>query len=73
MQMKILMGLTLIALASCSQTIEAQQNTKQAKEFFKKFSTLEAAFDPAVVDLYADQAILRNIRRYPNGLTFRQN
>lgn len=49
--------------------IEAQQDTKQAKEFFKKFSTLEAAFDSAVLNLYADQAILCNRRRYPNDAT----
>lgn len=29
--------------------------------------TLEHAFDPAMADLYADHAVIRNTRRYPTG------
>lgn len=41
--------------------------SKDAAEFFEKYFTLERNFDPAVADLYSDDAIIRNKRRYPTG------
>jgi hypothetical protein len=34
---------------------------------FSKYVALERAFDPAVADLYSDDALIRNRRSYPTG------
>jgi hypothetical protein len=34
---------------------------------FTKYVNLERGYWPAVGDLYADEAVIRNRRRYPNG------
>lgn len=39
----------------------------KAKQLFKQYVVLEAAYDPAVADLYADNAVIRNKRTYPTG------
>ena len=39
----------------------------QAKAFFTRFVELEQAYDIAVADLYADDAVIKNKRTYPNG------
>jgi len=43
------------------------QGTDAAKALFDKFTQLERNFDPAAADLYADDALIRNKRRYPDG------
>jgi hypothetical protein len=39
----------------------------QAKRLFKRYVALGQAFDPAVADLYSDEALIENRRRYPSG------
>ncbi len=39
----------------------------EAKQLFERYASLEARFDPGVADLYADDAIIRNKRFYPDG------
>lgn len=39
----------------------------EAKKLFDQYVSLEQAFDPAVADLYADEAVIQNRRRYPDG------
>jgi hypothetical protein len=39
----------------------------EAKALFESYRTLEARFDPAVADLYADDALISNKRTYPTG------
>lgn len=39
----------------------------KAKELFGRYAALERAFDPAVADLYSDDAVIRNKRTYPTG------
>lgn len=41
---------------------------EEARAVFKKMVDLERKFDPAVADLYADDAIIQNTRRYPYGI-----
>lgn len=41
----------------------------KAKAFFARYVQLEHAFDPAMADLYADNAVILNKRIYPNGKT----
>jgi hypothetical protein len=38
-----------------------------AEQLWNRYVALEAAFDPAVADLYADDAVIRNRRTYPTG------
>jgi hypothetical protein len=39
----------------------------QAKALFTRFVEMEQAYDVAVADLYADDAVIRNKRTYPTG------
>lgn len=39
----------------------------EAKDFFAEYIRLEHAFDPAIANLYANEAIIRNKRTYPTG------
>ena len=39
----------------------------RAEQLWNRYVALEAAFDPAVADLYADDALIRNRRTYPTG------
>lgn len=43
------------------------QGTDAAKALFEQYMQLERSFDPAAADLYADDALIRNKRRYPDG------
>lgn len=38
-----------------------------AKTLFDRYVQLESEFDPALADLYADNAVIKNTRRYPDG------
>jgi hypothetical protein len=38
-----------------------------ARRFFDHFTALERDFDPALLDLYADSAMVRTSRKYPDG------
>jgi hypothetical protein len=38
-----------------------------AEEFFDRFVALGQAYDAAVATLYADDALIQNVRRYPDG------
>jgi hypothetical protein len=38
-----------------------------AKVLFDRYVQLELEFDPALADLYSDDAVIKNTRRYPNG------
>jgi hypothetical protein len=40
---------------------------EKARAFFERYTKLERAYDPAVVDLYADSAEIRKSRRLPDG------
>ena len=53
------------ALAS-AQGLSADARAK-AEQLWNRYVALEAAFDPAVADLYADDAVIRNRRTYPTG------
>ena len=61
--------LTVALLLLFSHAAHADDAVRQAKAFFARYVKLEAAYDPAGADLYADEAFIRNIRRYPTGQT----
>jgi hypothetical protein len=39
----------------------------EAKRLFERYLSLGQAFDPAAADLYADDAVIQNRRKYPDG------
>jgi hypothetical protein len=41
----------------------------QAKALFEKYTKLETDFDPALADLFSDDAKIRNVVRYEDGMT----
>jgi len=45
----------------------AASPTENAKGLFEKYVALGAAFDPAIVDLYSDEAKIQNTRTFPTG------
>jgi hypothetical protein len=63
--MKRLQTLALISLLGVSA--QAQTVPKEATQVFDQYVALEANFDPAVADLYADDAVIKNTRRFPDG------
>ena len=54
------------ALAAAQGALSADARAK-AEQLWNRYVALEAAFDPAVADLYADDAVIRNRRTYPTG------
>ena len=59
----VVVGFTALAGA---QSLSADSRAK-AEQIWNRYVALEAAFDPAVADLYADDAVIRNRRTYPTG------
>lgn len=53
-------------LTLCVQAVQADP-VSQARLLFERYTTFEARFDPSVADLYAEGAIIRNKRFYPDG------
>jgi hypothetical protein len=49
-----------------AQSLSAEARAK-GEQLWSRYVALEAAFDPAVADLYADDAVIRNRRTYPTG------
>jgi len=49
-----------------AQSLSADARAK-AEQLWNRYVALEAAFDPAVADLYSDDAVIRNRRTYPTG------
>lgn len=56
-----------IALATLSSAASAGP-VEDAQSVFQQYAALEAAFNPSVADLYADDAVIRNKRIYPTGM-----
>jgi len=49
-----------------AQSLSADARAR-AEQVWNRYVALEAAFDPAIADLYADDAVIRNRRTYPTG------
>lgn len=70
--MKSAFGTLLLVLAlgsGCGKdgAREAPEAPKDAPELFASLQLGEKTYDPAVADLYCDNAVIRNTRRYPGG------
>jgi hypothetical protein len=62
----------LVLIAAAATPLPAQSGVPapaSARELWDMYVELGTGFDPALADLYADSAIIRNTRRYPDGRT----
>ncbi len=59
--------LTLLIIASAGIAIGNDKAIDNAKNLFAKYIELEHAFDPSCAELYAEEAVIKNRRIYPNG------
>lgn len=59
----------IFALMLCPGVFAAsdEELIRNAKLFWDKYDQLERNFDTAAADLYADDAFIKNVRRYPDG------
>ena len=57
----VLAGVMLAALASTQASEDA------ARQLFEQYVALGHAYDPALAELYADDASIKNTRTYPTG------
>lgn len=58
----------LVMIASGAASAQLTESLEsQAAELFERYTTLERAFDPAVAELYSDDAYIENTRTYPTG------
>lgn len=68
--MRLIAALLVVAawsgLARAQGAPSADARAK-AEQLWNRYVSLEAAFDPAVADLYSDDALIRNRRAYPTG------
>jgi len=65
--MSILLPVLALTWATAAAQETPDPRLAAAQAFFESYVALEKAFDPAVADLYADSATVRNLRRYPTG------
>lgn len=61
---RLLAGLAAAALAL--PRVSRADALDPARQLFARYVALEAAFDPALAELYSDRAVIR-VRRYDNG------
>jgi hypothetical protein len=59
--------MAIIVMACVAQVAGAQSGVAPARQLFQKYIALGNAFDSSLADLYSDEALIRNTRRYPNG------
>lgn len=61
----------IISISALTALLEfsaiAQSATNEARKVFEKYIELENAYDPSVADLYSDNALIENSRRFPDG------
>lgn len=60
----VLTGFTAVVAAQGAPPADARA---KAEQLWNRYVALEAAFDPAIADLYSDDAVIRNRRTYPDG------
>lgn len=66
MKAPVILVASVITLMGTGFTLGVD-STAKAKDLFERYVALEHAFDPAVADLYSDDAKIQNTRTYPTG------
>jgi hypothetical protein len=67
--LSVLFVLNLSAGIAAEEEREEDERIAGAKALFAAYERLEREFDAKVAELYADKAVIRNKRTYPNGKT----
>ncbi len=57
----------LLLTITVASGLASTDDLDKAKALFKQYVALETAYDPAVADLYVENAVIRNKRIYPTG------
>src|SRR5262245_64505124 len=67
--MLLLLWLVVLGTSIGTPAIHAQEvaSNESPQEFFDRFVALGGAYDASVADLYADDALIQSVRRYPDG------
>jgi hypothetical protein len=63
-------GLMICSAATGWPAEPAESDTaeiRQAKSLFDQYIRMESGFDPRIADLYSEDAVIRNTRKYPDG------
>jgi hypothetical protein len=60
-------GADVVGAAPKAKPTAATPAIAEARRLFERYVALEQAFDPAAADLYADDAVIQNKRKYPDG------
>ena len=64
----LLLSLAIIAFGAIAKDkTSAVDQFAEAKALFDQYASLEASYDSTVADLYADHAVIKNRRTYPDG------
>jgi hypothetical protein len=58
---------SMLVFVSCFAALATAAPIDEARALFARYVELEKSFDPAVADLYADDAAITNKRKYPGG------
>jgi hypothetical protein len=67
--MRLLNGLVILLALGITPLGAQSAAPGSAQELWQDFVDLGAGFDPSLAELYADSAVIRNTRRYPDGRT----
>ncbi|HYC72878.1 MAG TPA: hypothetical protein VEB66_16825 [Opitutaceae bacterium] len=71
--LKTLVVLPLLVICACRPSAEAPKKAleypEEATEMFNRYAALQAKFDPALAELFADDAVIKHTRRYPDQTT----
>ena len=62
----VVIALALVAPGAAQGPLSGEARAK-AEQTIERYVALERAFDPAIADLYADDAVIRTRRTYPTG------
>ena len=57
----------VFAMTVAVVTLAQPGDANEAEDLFQRYVALERSFDAEIGNLYADAAIVRNTRRYPDG------
>ena len=61
--------LILFVLVPIGNAFSQGADVSSAKAFFQDYVEMGENFDVSIANLYLDSATIRNLRKYPNGLT----
>lgn len=64
-----LLPIALLALLNLAAPAKAEDSIAEAQKVFRQFVELEKSFDPSLADLFAPNAVIKDVRVYQDGQT----